>query len=94
MKNATKFSYKLKLLKKKTYNLIINHLNKVPLKKEFKELFKKKDIDKIVSFMKSDKKNSSKNINIILIKNFGQIKINYQIDQNLLNRFLVSELKK
>ena len=66
----------------------------MPLKKEFKELFKKKDIDKIVSFMKSDKKNSSKNINIILIKNFGQIKINYQIDQNLLNRFLVSELKK
>ena len=38
--------------------------------------------------MKSDKKNNSKNINIILIKNFGKIKINYQINQNSLKNFL------
>ena len=33
--------------------------------------------------MKSDKKNITKKINIILIKDFGKIKINYQIDQIL-----------
>ena len=38
--------------------------------------------------MKSDKKNNSKKINIILIKNFGKIKTNYQFDQNILKNFL------
>ena len=44
--------------------------------------------------MKSDKKNNSKNINIILIKNFGKIKIDYQINEKSLKKFLISELKK
>ena len=74
--------------------MIINHLNKIPLNKSFKKLFDTADINKIISFMKSDKKNNSSKINIILIKNFGQIKINYQINQNLLKKFFISELKK
>jgi 3-dehydroquinate synthetase len=44
--------------------------------------------------MKSDKKNNSKNINIILIHDFGRIKRNYQINQTLLKKFLISELNK
>ena len=44
--------------------------------------------------MKSDKKNNSKNINIILIKDFGKIKINYQFNQKTIKKFLISELKK
>ncbi len=94
LKNAVEFSKNCKLLKNKFYKLIINHLNKIPLNKSFKQLFNAKDIDKIVTFMKSDKKNSSKNINIILIKNFGIIKTNNQISQNSLKKFLRSELKK
>ena len=69
IKNATEFSNKNKILKKKSYNSIIKHLEKIPLNKSFKQLFKKKDISKIISFMKSDKKNNSKNINLILMKN-------------------------
>jgi 3-dehydroquinate synthetase len=72
IKNALAFSYKYKLLKGRSYNLIMNHINKIPFKKKFKELFKIKDVNKIISFMKSDKKNNSKNINIILFKNFGK----------------------
>jgi len=94
IKNATMFSKKCGLLKNKSYNLIINHLNKIPLNKSFKELFKVKDIDKIISFMKSDKKNNSNNVNIILIKDFGIIKTSSQISQNLLKKFLISELNK
>ena len=94
IKNAVEFSNKHKILKKKYYNLIINHLHKIPLNKNFKKLFKTKDIDKIIFFMKSDKKNNSKDINIILIQNFGKIKTNYQISQNLLKKFLISELNK
>jgi len=94
IKNAVNFSHDNKILKNKTYNLIINHLKKIPLNKSFEELFKLKDINKIISFMKSDKKNNSNNINIILIKNFGIIKKNSQIDQISLKKFLISELKK
>ena len=94
IKNALEFSYMLKLIKHKPYTLIKKHLDKIPLNKSFKKLFKHKDIDRIISFMKSDKKNTSKNINIILIQNFGRIKKNYQFNQNILKKFLISELKK
>jgi len=92
--NALEFSYQRRLIKNKPYNFIKKHLEKIPLKKNFKNIFNKKDVSKIISFMKSDKKNTSKKINIILIKNFGQIKTNYQFDQNTLKQFLISELKK
>ena len=94
IKNAIEFSNQCKLLKNKSYNLIRNHVDKIPLNKSFKQLFKTKNIDKIISFMKSDKKNNSNNINIILIQNFGRIKTNYQIGQNALKKFLISELNK
>jgi len=94
IKNAIEFSNQCKLLKNSSYSLIKKHLDKIPLKKNFKQLFKKKDIDKIISFMKSDKKNNSKHINIILIQDFGRIKKNYQIKQSTLKKFLISELKK
>ena len=92
--NALEFSYQRGLIKNKPYNFIKKHLEKIPLRKNFKSIFNKKDVNKIISFMKSDKKNTSKKINIILIKNFGQIKTNYQFDQNTLKQFLISELKK
>jgi len=94
IKNAVELSNQYKLLINKPYNLIKNHIDKIPLNKKFKQLFKVKDIYKIISFMKSDKKNNSKNINIILIQNFGRIKINYHINQNVLKKFLISQLKK
>ena len=67
IKNALNFSSQLKLIKNKSYNLIINHIDKIPLNISFKKLFKIKDIDKILSFMRSDKKNNSNNINIIYL---------------------------
>ena len=94
MKNAVELSNQYKFLKKKSYNLIRNHLDKVPLNKSFKQLFREKDIAKIISFMKSDKKNNSNDINIILIQNFGRIKTSYQIGKNALSKFLISELNK
>ena len=83
-------------IQKKPQDHII-HLNihcGIPLKKKFTSIFNKKDVSKIISFMKSDKKNTTKKINIILIKDFGKIKTNYQFDQNTLKQFLISELKK
>ncbi len=94
IKNALEFSFAQKLIKHKSYILIKKHLEKIPLNKSFKQLFKEQDINTIISFMKSDKKNNSKNINIILIQDFGRIKINYQFNQEIIKKFLVSELKK
>ena len=56
IKNALEFSYQIGLIKNKSYTYIKDHLNKIPLKKSFKNLFNKKDLNKIISFMKSDKK--------------------------------------
>ena len=42
--------------------------------------------------MKSDKKNKSNKINIILIKDFGKIKTDFQINSDKLKKFLLSEL--
>ena len=94
IKNAVEYSNQCKLLKNKSYRLITNHINRIPLNKSFKEIFKVKNINKIISYMKSDKKNNSNDINIILIKNFGIIKINHQIGEKSLKKFLISELKK
>ena len=91
---ALEFSYQRKLIKNKTYKFIKKHLERIPLKKKFTSIFSKKDVSKIISFMESDKKNTTKKINIILIKDFGKIKTNYQFDQNTLKHFLISELKK
>ena len=92
IKNSIEFSKKQNLINTKSYKLIQNHIDKIPLNKSFKTLFKKKDISKIISFMKSDKKNSSKRINLILFKNFGKIKTNFQITEFSLKKFLSSQL--
>ena len=44
--------------------------------------------------MKSDKKNNSSKINLILIKDFGKIKTNFQINSLKLKPFLLKELNK
>jgi len=92
--NAIKFSYKNKMLSKENYKLINNHINKIDLKKKIHKLFKKKDINKIITFMKYDKKNSSNKINLILMEDFGKIKTNFLIDSVKLKKFIKLILNK
>jgi len=94
IKNAIKFSNVNKLLSRENFQLINNHINKIRLFPKFYQLFKKKDLNKIVMFMKSDKKNNSNKINLILMRNFGKIKIDFQIDSIKLKKFLILELNK
>ena len=42
--------------------------------------------------MKSDKKNNNSKINLILIKNFGNILLNKRFNENRIKNFLNSEL--
>ena len=92
IKNAIKFSNVNKILSIKKYQLINNHIKKITLMSKVYQIFKKKDLNKIIMFMKSDKKNNSNKINIILIRNFGKIKTDFQINSEKLKKFLILEL--
>ncbi len=93
IRNAIKYSNNIKLLSDKNYKRINDHLNKIIMKNNFLSLFKKKDVNKIVKYMKSDKKNISSKINLILIKNFGNILTDIYIKSEKIEKFLYSEFK-
>ncbi len=86
IKTATEFSFKKNFIKLFEYKIIIEHLNKLNKFLKINNLFGKKDVNKILKFMKSDKKNINKQINLILIKNIGKL-----TTQNFYN---IKEVKK
>ena len=92
--NAVNFSKEKKIISNVNSDLINNQIKKIEIKNKYKDLFNKRKITSILNFMKSDKKNKSDNINLILIKNFGKLDINYQAKSNELNKFLLKELNK
>ncbi len=93
IKSAAEFSLQRGILSKEQLNIIINHINRIGLKAKINSLFKKKDTDKILNFMKIDKKNNSESINLVLIKNFGKIQIDFQINPLILKRYIFNSLK-
>ena len=54
--------------------------------------FKKKDVNILIKFMKSDKKNNSSKINLILIKSIGKILIKMKFNELIIKKFLIKEL--
>ena len=51
-----------------------------------------KDLDKIIKFMKTDKKNNSDKIKLVLLKKMGQTILNQEYSVKNLNGFLKNEL--
>ncbi len=92
IKNAVEFSFKRKILKKQKFNIILNHINRIGMKPKIERLFKKRHVSKIMNYMRSDKKNNSNNINVILVKDFGKIIIDFQINPTNLKKYLSSSL--
>ena len=68
MNSAIKFSDKKKLLKKSDYITIKKYFENSKLPTDIKKYFSLNDLNKIISFMIKDKKNSSEDINLILLK--------------------------
>ncbi len=93
IKNAVEFSFKRRFLSKQKFNIIINHINKIGMKPKIEKLFKKKHVSKIMNYMRSDKKNNSNNINLILIKDFGKIIVDFQISPSDLKKYISNSLK-
>ena len=69
--------------------MINAHINKIKVINNLEKLFTKKHVNKIIKFMKLDKKNYSENINLILIKDFGKIKSDFQISSKNLKNYLL-----
>ena len=90
--SAAKFSLSNKLLTKKKYLKIISHINDLNLPNNIKSFFGKKNISSILKFMKSDKKNNSNKINLILLKDIGKpiVSLYFKIDK--IRNFFYKEL--
>ena len=89
--SAVKLSKNLKILNLNDYKLIISHLSKLNYN-NLNKFFNNKDLDKIINFMKVDKKNTSKKINFITLKKIGAVYINTQLSPSWIKKFLKSEL--
>ncbi len=89
---ALKFSFNNKLIKKDEYQSIIKHINKMKLPSNIKNYFSIKDLNRIIFFMIRDKKNNTKNINLILIKKIGSMIIDNQYEVIKIKKFLKQEL--
>ena len=94
IKTAAKFSLVNKILNLADFMLIENHLKQLNLPRQINKFFSQKDIKQIISFMKKDKKNNTKKINLILIKKIGFPIIDLQFNESKINLFLKRELIK
>ena len=91
-KTAAKFSLLNKILEINDYKLIEAHLNTLCLPRDINKFFSKNNIKKIISFMKKDKKNNTKKINLVLLKKIGYPIYKREFDEKIINSFLKEEL--
>jgi 3-dehydroquinate synthase len=89
---SLKFSLNTKLIKTTEYQLIMEHIHKMNLPYNIKKYLSPKDLNSILFFMIKDKKNTSKKINLILLKKIGSTIINYQYNILKIKKFLKKEL--
>ncbi len=89
---ALKFSNKNKFLNSNDYKIISAHYKNSKLPSNIKKYFKRKDLDKIIKFMKTDKKNNSDKIKLVLLKKMGKTILNQEYSVKNLNEFLKNEL--
>ncbi len=94
IKSAARFSLFNKILSIKEFDLIQNHLNQLNLPRNIGKFFSMKNLDKILSFMKKDKKNNTRKINLVLLKKIGYPLYKLQFDEKKITLFLKKELIK
>ena len=89
---ALEFSYLNKMLSYSELQIIKNHYNKLNLQMNIKKYFKKNNISQIIDFMKSDKKNFDKKINLVLLKKIGSKPIITTFTDKKIRQFLIKKL--
>jgi 3-dehydroquinate synthase/shikimate kinase/3-dehydroquinate synthase len=90
MITASHLANKIKLLSTNDLSLIKKHYAELKLPMKINKFFKKNKINKIVSFMQKDKKNSNSKISLILIKKIGTVSkpIIISFSKNKIRNFL------
>jgi len=94
VKTAAKFSVLNKILNPEDFRLIENHLNELALPRNINKFFSINSLNKILSFMKKDKKNNTNKINLVLLKRIGRPEYNLQFTEKKIFSFLNKELIK
>ena len=89
---AIKFSLHIKLIKKKDFDLIKKHLERPEINIQLSKFFSNRDVSKIINFMKTDKKNTSKKINLVLLRSISKPIYNTNFDHIKIKAFLKREL--
>jgi len=90
---ASKFSNKENLLSNGELELIEKHISELKYN-NFKTYFKKTNVNKILNFMKNDKKNNSNDINLILLKKIAKPVLNNTYSQFKVKKFISSLINK
>ena len=94
IKTAAEFSLSNKILNKKEFKLIDSHLSNLNLPSNIQKFISVKNTKKVLSFMKKDKKNDTKKINLVLLKKIGSPIYKLQFNEKTINLFLKKELTK
>ena len=90
---ATQLSVNLKLLPYEGREKLVDHCKKVGLPLDIKQLNNEiLNLDKIIDFMKQDKKVVGKNINLILLKGIGKGFIEKSVKFELIKKFLMKTI--
>ena len=90
---ASKFSNKEGFLPKSELKLIESHIKELKYN-NLKKYFNKKSVKTIINFMVKDKKNYSKNINIILLKRISKPLLNNAYPKIKIEKFLNALINK
>ena len=92
IKSASEFSFNKKKLSSKEFTLINQHINNLDNSLRVNKFFKNKDLNKIMSFMKSDKKNINKKINLILLNKISKATINNYHSSKEIKNFIKNQI--
>ena len=93
MTTALNFSKSNNFLPSNEFENILDHIKNCNLPNNIKKYFFLKDVNKIISFMINDKKNSTNKINLILLKKIGTPLINKKFGKEKLKIFLDKQLR-
>ena len=91
--SAAQFSNKFKFLNNNDYKLIMSHLSNLGIV-NLNKFFSKNHLNKIISFMISDKKNDDEKINLIILNKIGKANISNQFFSEKIKKFMNSRLFK
>ncbi len=92
IKSASEFSFNKKKLSSKEFMLIDQHINNLDNSLRVNKFFKNKDLNKIMNFMKSDKKNINKKINLILLNKISKATINNYYSSKEIKNFIKNQI--